>query len=211
MIPHIRLANAVRARLFRLLFARSFGRFGRGTLVVAPIAIEGAEHIHLGEHVYVAAQTCLAAQPHTGEASPRLEIGDGCRIGRFNHFYATRRVVLGPKVLTANGVYIADNVHGYRDAATAVMDHPVEQLRDVEIGEGSWLGHNVCVLGVTIGRHCVIGANAVVTRDLPDYSVAVGAPAVVIRRYDEAAGVWRPTRPDGAFIEQTTPEASDPA
>lgn len=211
MIPHIRLANAVRARLFRLLFARRFGRFGRGTLVVAPIAIEGAEHIHLGDNVYVAAQTCLAAQPHTGVAKPRLEIGDGCRIGRFNHFYATRRVVLGPKVLTANGVYIADNVHGYRDVAVAPMDQPVEQLPDVEIGEGSWLGHNACVMGVRIGRHCVVGANAVVTRDLPDYSVAVGAPAIVIRRFDSGTGTWRQTRPDGAFIEQTAPEARDPA
>jgi acetyltransferase-like isoleucine patch superfamily enzyme len=211
MIAHIRLANALRGRLFRVLLAHRFGNFGRKTIIIAPIAIQGPERIHLGDDVYVAAQTCLAAEPHTGGDDCRLEIGDGCRIGRFNHIYATRRVVLGTKVLTANNVYISDNVHGYREVSIAVMDHPVEQLRDVEIGEGSWLGHNACVLGVKIGRHCVVGANAVVTRDLPDYSVAVGAPAIVIRRFDEAAGAWRKTRSDGSFIDQTTPAASEPA
>lgn len=201
MIPHLRLANAVRARLFRLLFARRFAAFGRKTLVVAPIAIEGASRIHLGESVYVAAQTCLAAQPHGGGEDCRLEIGDGCRIGRFNHIYATRRVVLGPSVLTANGVYISDNAHAFRDIARPVVDQPIEQLQDVEIGEGSWLGHNACIIGVTIGRGCVVGANAVVTRNLPDYSVAVGAPARIIRRYDAGTGEWRRTEPDGTFME----------
>ena len=212
MIIHMRLANAVRARLFRLLHARRFGHFGHGTVVLAPIAVEGAERIHLGGKVYVAHQTCLAAVPHTGSSDCRLEIGDGSRIGRFNHFYATRRVVLGAKVLTANNVYISDNLHGYRDPDKAVLDQPVEQLGDVEIGDGSWLGHNVCVLGVKIGRHCVVGANAVVTRDLPDYSIAVGAPAVVIRRYDVDSATWRKTSPDGAFIDAAAPATGrDPA
>ena len=210
MMMHMRLVNAVRARLFRLLHGGRFGSFGRGSLVVAPVAVEGAERIHLGSGVYVAHQTCLAAKPHTGSAECRLEIGDGSRIGRFNHFYATRRIVLGAKVLTANNVYISDNLHGYRDPEAAVLDQPVEQLNDVEIGDGSWLGHNVCVLGAKVGRHCVVGANAVVTRDVPDYSVAVGAPAVVIRRYDEESATWRRTRPDGTFLGLATTQG-DPA
>lgn len=197
---HIRLANAVRARLFRLFFARSFGRFGRGSLVVAPVGVEGPGRIFIGDGVYVAPQCYLAATPHTGEESCRLEVGDGCRIGRFNHIYATRRVILHPRVLTANGVYIGDNLHGFDNPHVPVMDQPVRQLRDTEIGEGSWLGHNSCVIGATIGKGCVIGANAVVTRDIPDYSVAVGAPAIVIRRLDGQAGVWRPTSPDGEFL-----------
>lgn len=212
MMYHIRIANAVRARIFRALFRGRFAGFGSGTLVVAPVAIEGPERIHLGSEVYVAHHTCLAATPHTGGGECRLEIGDGSRIGRFNHFYATRRIVLGAKVLTANNVYISDNVHGYRNPDAAVLDQPVEQLGDVEIGDGSWLGHNACVLGVRIGRHCVVGANAVVTRDLPDYSIAVGAPAVIIRRYDVQTAAWRRTAPDGAFLDPDAPSTeNDPA
>jgi acetyltransferase-like isoleucine patch superfamily enzyme len=196
---HLRLANAAYARAFALLFARRFARFGRGTSVVFPVGIEGPQNIHLGDDVYIAAQSCLAARALTGAAECALVIGSGCRIGRFNHIYATGRLVLGPKVLTANGVYIADNLHDYRDPHRAVLDQTVLQNGVVEIGEGSWLGHNACVLGARIGRHCVIGANAVVTHDLPDYSVAVGAPAHVVRRYDSAQQRWRKTHPDGEF------------
>jgi len=196
---HIRLGNALSARLFRLLFSARFGRFGDRSLIVAPIAIEGPGRIFLGEDVYVAAKSCLAAMPHSGDPDCRLTIGDGCRIGRFNHIYAAGQVTLERKVLTANGVYIADNTHGFRDPATAVMDQPIVQLPSVTIGEGSWLGHNVCVLGVNIGRQCVIGANAVVTKNIPDFCVAVGAPAIIIRRYDLELKQWRATRADGEF------------
>lgn len=201
MMFHLRLRDAVRGRAFRLLCARRFGGWGRDTLVIAPIAIEGAERIHLGDGVYVAAQTCLAAMPYTGAASCRLEIGDGSRIGRFNHIYATRRVTIGHRVLTANGVYISDNLHGYRDISRAVLDQPIVQTRDVKVGDDSWLGHNACVVGVSIGRHCVIGANAVVTRDIPDYCVAVGAPAAIVRRYDPARADWFATDQTGEFLD----------
>lgn len=199
MMHHIRIANAVRARVFRALFRSRFAGFGSGTLLVAPVAIEGSERIHLGSDVYVAAGSCLAAMPHTGHTGCRLEIGNGSRIGRFNHIYATRGIYIGPNVLTANGVYIADNVHGYRDVGRAVLFQPVEQLGEVTIGEGSWLGQNVCVLGASIGRGSVVGANAVVTRNIPDHCVAAGAPAIVIRRYDAQSGQWMSTHPDGTL------------
>jgi acetyltransferase-like isoleucine patch superfamily enzyme len=196
---HMRLADAIRSRAFRALFGRRFGAFGRGSRIVRAVAIEGPENIHLGDGVYVAAQSCLAA-PRPAEGSCRLVIGDGSQIGRFNHIYATSSVELGRKVLTANGVYISDNLHGYRDPETPVADQPLVQLGPTVIGEGSWIGHNACVIGVRVGKHCVIGASAVVLRDLPDYSVAVGAPARVVRRYDVEAKAWRATLEDGSFV-----------
>lgn len=196
---HLRAENALRGRLFRLLWSHRFGAFGKGTMIVAPIAIEGAGNIYLGSNVLVAAKSCLAANPVAGDGATRLEIGDGSSIGRFNHIYATRRIRLGRKVLTANGVYISDNLHGYSDPRVAVLDQPIVQTDDVEIGDGSWIGHNVCVIGASIGRNSVIGANAVVTRSIPDFCVAVGAPAIIIRRYHEASQTWRRTSPCGEF------------
>ena len=87
-------------------------------------------------------------------------------------------------------MYISDNLHGYKDIKTPIWKQPIVQNRDVEIGEGSWIGENVCILGVHIGKHCVIGANSVVTHDIPDYSVAVGSPAKVIKRYDFENNQW---------------------
>lgn len=52
------------------------------------------------------------------------------------------------------------------------------------IGEESWLGENVCVLSAKIGRYCIIGLNSVVTKDVPDYCVATGMPAKIIKRFD---------------------------
>jgi acetyltransferase-like isoleucine patch superfamily enzyme len=87
-------------------------------------------------------------------------------------------------------VYISDNQHGYENPDEYILNHYIVQRGSVEIGEGSWLGENVCVIGASIGRHCVIGANSVVTKDIPDYCVAVGSPASVIKTYDFDQKKW---------------------
>jgi acetyltransferase-like isoleucine patch superfamily enzyme len=85
-------------------------------------------------------------------------------------------------------VYITDQNHGYEDVTRPISQQSQPEL-PVVIGDGSWLGHGAVVLpGVTIGKHVVIGANSVVTKDIPDFSVAVGSPAKVIRQYDETHG-----------------------
>jgi acetyltransferase-like isoleucine patch superfamily enzyme len=199
MMLYLRLAFGIRAIAFRLLFAHRFAGFGRSSRVVAPLGIEGPERINIGTGVYVAPMSYLAVKS-PGTQDPVLVIGDGCKLGRFNHIYATRGVRLGSKVLTANGVYISDNLHGYRDPDQAIMDQPLVQLEPVSIGDGCWIGHNACILGASLGKNCVVGANSVVTKDAPDFSVLVGAPARIIRRYDAASREWRATAADGAFL-----------
>jgi len=197
---YMRAKRELAARVFRLFFAGQFGRFGKGTRIVSPIGLEGPERIFLGDGVYVAALSCLAATPHTGAVDCRLEIGDGTQIGRFNHIYATSRITIGQRVLTGNNVYISDNLHAFRDVSRAILDQPVRQVGAVTIGDGAWLGQNVCVIGATVGRNCVVGANSVVTSDIPDFCVAVGAPARIIRRFDAAGGTWRDTDATGNFV-----------
>lgn len=109
----------------------------------------------------------------------RITIGDGCVIGHYNEIYATQSITLENNVLTADRVYISDNLHGYDDPYVPVKHQAIQQCHAVCIGEGSWLGVNVSVIGSNIGKHCVIGANAVVTHDIPDYCVAVGIPRVL--------------------------------
>ena len=109
----------------------------------------------------------------------------------YNHIIATRKILIGKSVLTANHVYITDNLHGYKDVTVPIICQPITQLNDVIIGDGSWIGENVCIIGASIGKHCVIGANAVVTKDIPDYCVAVGVPAKVIKLFDFNTNTWR--------------------
>lgn len=159
-----------------------FGSISIKAIIDSPLKINGASHIYIGS-VYVGYKSWLAARPHTGYKDVKLVIEDGCSIGNFNHIYATKSIVIHKNVLTADKVYISDNMHGYENVNIPIMNQPIVQHGEVEIGEGSWLGENVCVLGARIGKHCVIGANSVVIKDIPDYCVAVGSPAKIIKQY----------------------------
>lgn len=165
-------------------------QFGWRSIISHPLRIDGAKNISIGNGCSIQYKTWLAAMPYTGE-NPKLIIEDGCRIGNFNHIYATKSVILHKDVLTADKVYISDNLHRYEDIDVPILKQPILQHGEVEIGEGSWLGENVCVLGAKIGKHCVIGANSVVTRDIPDFSIAVGVPAKVIKKYDFDSNQWK--------------------
>lgn len=90
----------------------------------------------------------------------------------------------GKNVLIADKVYISDNLHEFSDVNVPIIGQGVWQIREVEIGAGSWIGECVSVVGAKIGKNCVIEANSVVTRDSPDYSIAVGAPPRVIKRFN---------------------------
>src|SRR5262249_30173913 len=116
-----------------------------------------------------------------------LSIGDGTSISGNVVLSAARSVRLGKKVLIARGVYISDHIHNYGDTGTAVLDQGIGRIEPVEVGDGAWLGENVVVgPGVKIGGGAVIGANAVVTTDVPEHSLAVGAPARVVRSFRPA-------------------------
>jgi acetyltransferase-like isoleucine patch superfamily enzyme len=132
----------------------------------------------------------LAAVPLTGNDNVHLTLEDGATLGHFNHIYATQSVIIEKDVLTADKVYVSDNLHNYEDVTLPVIKQPIKQCKPVVIGEGSWLGEHVCVIGASVGKHCVVGANSIVIHDVPDYSVAVGAPAEVIKRYDHKTQTW---------------------
>ena len=184
---YIRVAKSV---IYTTLHHFSFGHISAGVFIFSPLQIDGAKNIYIGKGVHIGYKTWLAALPQTGMRDVRLEIGDGCSIGNFNHIYTTHSIILENNVLTADKVYISDNIHHYQDIEKPIKDQPISQKKDVCIGEGSWLGENVCVIGASIGKHCVIGANSVVTKDVPDYCIAVGIPAKVIKKYDFEKKDW---------------------
>ena len=174
--------------------------FGSKSQIISPLHIDG-KNIYIGSNVHVNYKTWLASNPLTGEKHSELRIEDGCIIGHFNEIYATKSVVLEKNVLTADRVYISDNLHEYKDIKTPISLQPIRQNGTVKIGEGSWIGVGVSILGANVGKHCVIGANSVVTRDIPDYCIVVGIPAKIIKRYCFETETWRKTDSDGNFID----------
>ncbi len=178
-----RLAARAYAKTFSLAVSGAFGSFGARSVLVPPVRLVGESRIAVGDDVYVGRGSWLQTLegPERGGV---LEIGDGTSIAGRCVLSAARSVRLGRRVLLASNVYISDHIHAYDDPARAVLDQGLERLEPVEIGDGAWLGQNVVVCpGVTIGRGAVIGANSVVLGDVPDYSLAVGVPATVVRRF----------------------------
>ena len=197
---HFRLRDYLSVLAYRVLGRRLFETFSRGVRIVLPVRIVGSRYIRLEDSVTLQYGAYVAVLPAVG-ATASLRFGSGTMVGSFAHIVCTRAVNIGERVLIADRVFISDTEHDYRDPTRPVMDQPLRYIADVSIGPGSWIGENVCILGCKIGRNCVIGANSVVTKDVPDFCVAAGAPAALIRRYCEQTGRWRRTSPDGVFVE----------
>jgi acetyltransferase-like isoleucine patch superfamily enzyme len=136
-------------------------------------------------------QTTLSAGMVPGQqclSDPVVSIGDRCLIGKGSGIVGHYRIEIGNDVWTGHHVYITDQNHGYDDV-TRPISLQTQPERPVSIGDGSWIGHGTVVLpGSRIGRHVTIGANSVVSGEIPDFSVAVGSPARVIRRHVEGEG-----------------------
>lgn len=165
---------------------KRFGSFGEGSVICfPPLAIMNEHYIHVGEGTVIGPHAALSAGMAPGQVCPTdrvVVIGDRCLFGRGANIVGHLSIVIGDDVWTGPNVYVTDQNHGYDDV-TEPISRQIQPERPVSIGDGSWLGHGAVVLpGARIGRHAVIGANSVVTGDIPDFSVAVGAPARVIKR-----------------------------
>lgn len=179
--------KGIRSRFQFHIVHKSFNTIGTNAYIFDPLQIDNPGSISIGFNTYIAAQSWLMGG--VGSAVT-LKIGDNVQIGHFAHIIGMHSVEICDGVLLADKVYIADTEHCYKDISKPVLEQGTTYVGDVKIGEGSWLGENVCVIGANIGKHCIIGANAVVTKDIPDYSIAVGIPAQVIKRYDFNKEEW---------------------
>lgn len=187
---YLRIKRAIYTRLFSLIFSRSFKQFGTKCSVYRPDIIEGEEYISLHDHVSIGSECWLLCLPIAETSEPDLTVGKGTVIGRFAHIVTVDKVSIGEKVLIADSVYISDNLHSFNDVEKSVIDQPVVKAGQVNIGDNVWIGEGVSIVGASIGRNSVIGANSVVTHDVPAYSVAVGSPAKVIKQYNFATKQW---------------------
>lgn len=162
-----------------------FAAFGSGSIICFPsTALFGEQAIRLGRDTLIGPHCALSAGMAPGQRllSDRIvTIGDRCLIGRHSSIAGHLEIVIEDDVYFGPNVFVTDQNHAVTNPDLPI-GHQSQPEAPVRIGAGSWLGTNVVVLpGVTIGRHVAVGANSVVTTDLPDDSVAVGAPARVIK------------------------------
>jgi acetyltransferase-like isoleucine patch superfamily enzyme len=189
--------------------ARTFGAFGTGSGILFPtVALYGEPYIRIGTNVIVGPYCTLSAgvmPGHVPDNDPVVTIGDDVLIGRGSGVVGHRSVSIGDGVFTGHNVYITDANHGYEDVHETI-GRQFAGPKPVVVGAGSWLGHGTIVLpGSHIGEHVAVGAGAVVTGELPSFSVAVGNPARVIRRYDTGREEWVKVLRDRSQEHRTTP------
>lgn len=175
-----------------LFYSHFFLSFGEKSKIVAPLSLRNTFNISIGERTTISEGVFMMVE-NEGKSDNicHMRIGNGVTLGHFNHIVALDSVIIEDNVLTADRVYISDNVHDYENIELPISLQKIKSKKNTRIGEGSWLGENVCVISSTIGKNCVIGANSVVVNDIPDYSVAVGSPAKVIKMYDFKNQIWK--------------------
>jgi acetyltransferase-like isoleucine patch superfamily enzyme len=121
----------------------------------------------------------------TAPGSARIVIGEGCFLNLGVMVAAHELVEIGDHCMFANGCFVTDGNHRFDDQTQPITWQGFTTKGPTRIGDNVWCGANVVVTsGVTIGRRSVIGANSVVTTDIPEFSIAAGAPAKVLRTID---------------------------
>lgn len=172
-----------------------FRQFGARSRIDFPARVVGANVIEIGNGVVIHHNVRLEAH-FTLERQTRVRIGDGTHIAPYVHIGGAGLVEIGRECGIGSFSWITDHDHDATDPRRSVVDHMRVVISPTVIEDGVYVGERVAVLrGVRIGRGSVIGTNSVVTHDIPPYSIAVGAPARVIRTFDVQAGVWKSADP----------------
>lgn len=180
---------------YALLCTKLFYKGAR--LIRRPFYCRGKSRLQFGEGFTTGYHCRFDLLGEGGDFSKKLIIGKNCKMGDNVHIVANEKVVIGDNCLMASKIFISDTSHGEYSKATidSSPDVPPDDrplyMKPISIGTNVWIGENVCILlGAKIGNGCIIGANSVVNRDIPDNCIAAGSPARVIKQWDEILKTW---------------------
>lgn len=167
--------------------AAKMAECGRNVFFSKIALLHSPECIHVGNSTGFGKDLYLTAWRLGGANNePILKIGNYCSFGAYNHITCANKVIIGDHCLTGKWVTITDNSHGETDSDSLHLSptkRPITSKGPVVIGNNVWIGDKATILpGVTIGDGAVVAANAVVTKDVPSYSVVGGNPARILNK-----------------------------
>lgn len=171
----------------KIFYKMKFKKVGNNSIIIKPIQLDETNSISIGDNVRICYGSWLMGNC---DCDKTFEICNNVCIGHYAHIVARNHVSIKENALIADKVFITDCTHTYEDINIPIKDQEIIIYKNVSIGEDSWIGENVSILGASIGKHSVIGANSVVIDDIPDYCVAVGSPAKVVKKYNFETNKW---------------------
>lgn len=125
------------------------------------------------------------------EYYPLIMIGNNCSLGQNVTIWSADKVILEDDVTIASYCTIVNENHGINPEDSLSYRHQCLTTSPIRIGYGTWIGERCCILpGVEIGKKCVIGSGSIVTKSIPDFSMAVGNPAKIIKRWNFTTHRW---------------------
>ena len=177
--------------LYTMWISKFVGHIGIHTLISYPCDFrDGSKRIVIGEGTIIYSNCIIECWERYIDQyfSPSLIIGNNCRIGEYTHITAINKIEIGDNLLTGRFVIITDHSHGdvsKFDAGIPPASRKLNSKGKVVIGNNVWLGDKVSVLsGVNIGDNVIVGANSVVTKNIPSNCVVAGIPAKIIKQLD---------------------------
>ncbi|OXA71478.1 acetyltransferase [Flavobacterium aquidurense] len=181
--------------LLSLIYTKCF--FYQARLIRLPFDIRNKRFIKLGKNFTTGFGCRIEAYPQINNKDSQIILfGENVEINDYVHIAAGEKITIGNNVLIASKVFISDLNHGsykgnQQDSPLTLPNDRKLSTEPIIIKDNVWIGEGVCIMaGVTIGVGCVIGASSVVTKSIPDYCIALGSPAKVIKQFDFDKKVW---------------------
>jgi acetyltransferase-like isoleucine patch superfamily enzyme len=200
------LAGGFGYLLRRFSLASLFKHCGKGLILGRGITLRTPGNISLGENsaiddnclldggtgkdcrVFIGDRVIISRGCVIQAKTGPLEIADRCDIGAHCLLTSAGGISLAPSVLIAGNCYIGGARYNLHSTSVPILEQGTYSRGPISIGEGTWIGAGATILdGVTIGRGAVIGAGSLVTRDIADFSIAIGRPARVIRQRTDSS------------------------
>jgi acetyltransferase-like isoleucine patch superfamily enzyme len=177
-----------------MCYAPFFKKFSFPSHIGVPIFTLGLRRVIIGKRVRILPGVRI--ETHCGGT---IVFEENISIGQNFHITSAGNLVIGANTTISGNAFVTNIDHDYQEIDKSVLDQK-KIVRETIIGNNCFIGYGVAIqAGTVLGKQCVVGAGSVVRGHFPDYSVIVGAPAKVVKRYNFATKIWDKTNPDGSF------------
>lgn len=194
----VALLSRTISKLYSLWITKTypFAAIGKGVWMhhSSEVSRSAASYIRIGNSVYLERGASLSIPVTPDRDEPVIILEDGCKISRRTTILAKNRVHIGRDTIFGPSVLVADHNLAFEDVSLPISRQGTTSGGTIRIEEGCWIGLGaviVCEHGeLVIGRNSVVGANSVITRSVPPYSVVVGNTMRIAKQYDPSTGQW---------------------